>query len=325
MRIVCLSDTHNSLPDLEVPDGDLLLHGGDHSRRGTLEEVSSSADWLGALPHPHKVLIGGNHDFCLHGRGHHGRDLFAGMTYLEDEGVEIEGLRIYGSPWTPEYGEWAFQAARGSAMAAVWQRIPSNTQLLITHGPPYGIADMTVRGVRAGCEALLERVREIKPLLHLFGHIHEGYGVHSTDGTIAVNGSSCALGYLYPQPPHVFDWDGRAFHRVTQWTPSQPLWEFLLQRCGPPRSLRGRSATEWDDEFESEYAFWLEERGDGEGAGEVLFYPCSPGDGPTDSPADGRARRWPFSFGVKLPTHWFVALNDNPWHRLSEVPRLNGA
>lgn len=310
MRIVCLSDTHHMFLSAKVPAGDLLLHAGDHSRTGTVEEVRASADWLRAQPHRHKVVLGGNHDFCLEVPGTSGPEMFAGMTYLQDHSVEVEGLRIHGSPWTPEFGRrWAYQKPRGDRLVEVWNLIPEGIDVLMTHGPPAGLGDFTVRGEPAGCADLLRRVRQVKPALHLFGHIHEGYG-HRYDGdTLFVNGSSCSIGYIYMQPPHVLDWDGKTFHPVRCWHPSEPLWEFLVSRQGPPLCLRPE---ECPAAAEMGHGFWLDERG----GGRVVFSPMQPRD---QRPMAGRL---PLSFNVRLQEHWYRLLNDNCWPTIADVPSL---
>lgn len=293
---------------VKVPPGDLLVHAGDHSRTGSVEEVRASADWLRAQPHPHKVVLAGNHDFCLEVPGL-GAEIFAGMSYLQDQIAEIHGLRIYGSPWTPEFGRWAFQRARGTESAEVWDRIPEGVDMLVTHGPPAGIGDLTVRDQLAGCEELRRRVREIRPALHLFGHIHEGYGLVRHGETLFVNASSCSVGYIYMQPPHVFDWDGKAFHPVQVWHAGEPLWEFLVARQGAPRpaSLHG-GATELG------HAFWMEEQS----GGGIRVSPRRPGE--TESPEG--PRRQGLTFGVRLQDHWYRLLSDNPWKDFAAVPHL---
>lgn len=296
---------------VKVPPGDLLLHAGDHSRRGTVEEVRASADWLRAQPHAHKVVLAGNHDFCLEMAGTSGSEIFAGMTYLQDEAVEIAGMRIYGSPWTPEFGRWAFQKARGPASAEVWDQIPDGLDILLTHGPPAGIGDMTVRGEHAGCEDLLRRVRHARPALHLFGHIHEGYGVRRLEDTLYVNGSCCSVGYIYLQPPHVFDWDGRTFHPVSCWHPAEPLWEYLVSRHGSPRAL---ALDELPAAVEMGHAFWLCQAGDET----VGFSPVLPAQLRREADPGRRA----LSFGVRLQEHWYGLLSDNPWGKAEAVPHL---
>ena len=190
MRIVCVSDTHSWHDRTEVPDGDLLVHAGDITRHGDLADVEDFDRWLGTLPHRYKVVICGNHDFCFEQTPEQARRRITNATYLEDEACVVEGITIYGSPWQPWYGGWAFNLERGRPLAEKWALIPDGTQLLITHGPPEGVLDLTFRGERAGCRDLLERVKAVRPRLHVFGHIHEAAGVVELDGTTFVNAST---------------------------------------------------------------------------------------------------------------------------------------
>ncbi|MEL6848269.1 MAG: metallophosphoesterase, partial [Bacteroidota bacterium] len=127
-------------------------------------------------------------------------------TYLEDESVEIGGLHIYGSPITPWFFDWAFNRQRGEEIKTYWDKIPANTDILITHGPPHHMLDLTFRNVYAGCEELGKAVARIRPRLHLFGHIHEAYGQLSQNGTLYVNASVVDLSYQVVNPPVVIDW-----------------------------------------------------------------------------------------------------------------------
>lgn len=177
MRIVAVADTHTFESDLVVPDGDVFLHAGDMLRSGSLEELEGVAEWILALPHRHKVIVAGNHDWCfLRERGAATALLGADVTYLQDEGVILDGVSFYGAPWQPEYHSWAFNLPRGAPLAERWARIPANTDVLITHGPPATIGDRTPTAGRAGCDDLLARVRTVRPKLHLFGHIHQDGG-----------------------------------------------------------------------------------------------------------------------------------------------------
>lgn len=176
MRIVALSDTHGYHHQLDIPDGDILLHSGDLTNRGTLREVEEFSTFLSQLPHRHKVVIAGNHDFCFEREPEEAAEALTDCIYLRDESVEIEGLKIYGSPWQPEFFDWAFNLPRGEPLAEKWRQIPDDTDILLTHGPPMGCLDKTDRGVLAGCEALAERLQELNVRLHIFGHIHEAYG-----------------------------------------------------------------------------------------------------------------------------------------------------
>ena len=189
LRIVCVSDTHGKHGRLAVPPGDLLVFAGDLTRVGQFEEVEAFDRWLGTLPHRHKIVICGNHDFCFQEQPAAARGRITNARYLEDEAATVEGVKIYGSPWQPWFGGWAFNLPRGPELAAAWAKIPADTDLLITHGPPEGILDRTKRGALAGCRDLLDRVRVVRPRLHVFGHIHEAAGRLDLDGTTFVNAS----------------------------------------------------------------------------------------------------------------------------------------
>jgi Icc-related predicted phosphoesterase len=204
MRIVCISDTHERHREIAVPDGDVLVHAGDLTRRGDRAAVLDFDAWLGDLPHRHKVVIAGNHDFCFE-RSSAARGWFRHATYLQDEGVTIEGVRFWGSPWQPRFFDWAFNLDRGAPLRAVWARIPVGVHVLITHGPPFGVLDRTARGEAVGCEELLAAVARVRPRLHVFGHIHEAAGRVERDGTTFVNACSCDLGYRASQPAIVVD------------------------------------------------------------------------------------------------------------------------
>ncbi len=205
MRLVLLSDTHarhHKIP--VVPDGDILLHAGDLTNHGELPDVEHFNGWLGRLPHRHKVVIAGNHDFCFE-HDPSARKLFTNAYYLQDEMLELEGLKIYGSPWQPRFCDWAFNVDRGPKLAAIWAQIPDDTDVLITHGPPLGQLDVTYDGRAVGCEDLRDRLRAVRPRLHLFGHIHESYGLARDEHTIYANASICTLRYKPTNAPLVVD------------------------------------------------------------------------------------------------------------------------
>ncbi|MEQ1503619.1 MAG: metallophosphatase domain-containing protein [Myxococcota bacterium] len=204
MRVVCLSDVHSRFAGLVVPDGDLLVVAGDLTRRGTREEIGAFDDWLATLPHPHKVVIAGNHDFGFE-RDPAARTWITAGTYLQDEGCRVGGLSVWGSPWQPRFFDWAFNLDRGAPLEAVWAKIPVGTDLLVTHGPPHGILDQCFDGRSVGDEALRDAVLRIRPRLHVFGHIHEAYGQRELDGIRFVNASTCSLAYVPDQAPIVID------------------------------------------------------------------------------------------------------------------------
>ncbi|KAI4469219.1 metallophosphoesterase [Holotrichia oblita] len=126
--------------------------------------------------------------------------------YLEDSSIELYGIKIYGSPWQPEFGNWGFNLKRGQQLLEKWDLIPDDTDILVTNTPPLGHGDLACTNVRTGCVELLTTVQKrVRPKYHVFGHIHEGYGV-STDGKIIyVNASTCDINYMPNNPAIVFD------------------------------------------------------------------------------------------------------------------------
>jgi predicted phosphohydrolase len=191
MRLVVLADTHGFHRQLSIPDGDFLIHAGDFCLRGELSEVEDFNEFLGTLPHRHKLVIAGNHDVCLETQPAESRRRLTNAIYLQDQAAVLEEIKFYGSPWQPEFREWAFNLPRGGPLREKWDQIPSDTDVLLTHGPPRGILDLTVLGEHAGDDELQRAVKRIRPKGHLFGHIHEGSGVLKRDGTTFVNASIC--------------------------------------------------------------------------------------------------------------------------------------
>lgn len=205
MKLVCISDTHGHHRRLTLPDGDVLVHAGDLSRgRGSIDQVQDFNNWLGELPYKHKVVIPGNHDFPFERDLPLMRSMMTNCHLLVDEEVVIDGIKFYGSPWQPWFHSWAYNLPRGEKLAAVWANIPDDTDVLITHGPPKDILDMTYWDqISVGCEELAKRVVEVSPKVHVFGHIHEGYGELEYGGIKFINASSCTLQYQPLNPPIV--------------------------------------------------------------------------------------------------------------------------
>lgn len=188
MRIVAVADTHLYHADLVVPDGDLFVHAGDLCRGGSLHELAQAAQWIRSLPHPVKIVVAGNHDRVFQTNGAAAVAVLGpGISYLEDSGVQIEGVEFWGSPWQPAYHDWAFNLKRGAALAERWARIPEHTEVLITHSPPLGIGDRISVRDRQGCADLLARVEVLRPHLHLFGHIHTDGGLWRRGETVFAN------------------------------------------------------------------------------------------------------------------------------------------
>lgn len=206
MRIVAFSDTHGQHDALEMPDGDLLIFAGDMCRLGDLHEVKWFNAYLASLPHRHKIVVAGNHDWPFEYNEQQARNALTAAYYLQDEAIEIEGFKIYGSPWQPEFHSWAFNLPRGNALKEKWDKIPADTDILITHAPPFLTLDEIFNRTRVGCEMLKQAVENVvKPKLHIFGHIHESYGMVEKSDTIYINACICSEHYGLLNPPIVFD------------------------------------------------------------------------------------------------------------------------
>jgi Icc-related predicted phosphoesterase len=209
MRIVCISDTHvlHERTPIEVPDGDVLIHSGDGLGGGSLSELVVFSNWLAKLPHRTKIFVPGNHDWPFQEDPERARSkLPAHVVCLIDQETTVEGLRIYGSPWQPEFCDWAFNLPRGHRLREKWNQIPHGIDILITHGPPQGILDQNYHGEHVGCADMREVVLErIKPKLHAFGHIHRGHGTSMIGRTLFVNASICDEAYRPIQAPIVVD------------------------------------------------------------------------------------------------------------------------
>lgn len=207
-KLCFISDTHGSQHEVTVPECDILVHCGDLTADGGNVSTMLFLQWLERQPAAHKVLIAGNHDWYFQKHNLEARTMVEancpGCHYLEDSGCEIMGLRFWGSPYTPTFMDWYFMADRGGKIKAHWDLIPEGTDVLVTHGPPYGLGDACpgwnpVRHRRegiahAGCQDLLEALHRVKPAIHAFGHIHAGHGAigyfHATgEPTTIVNAS----------------------------------------------------------------------------------------------------------------------------------------
>ncbi|OLY92720.1 Predicted phosphoesterase [Cnuella takakiae] len=206
MQFVAISDTHCRHHNLRLPPGDVLLHTGDITMRGLRSELLDFLLWFRLQPYKHKIFIGGNHDFCL-------EQIPApqlaclipeGVTYLNDAGVSIEGLQIWGSPVSPFHHGWAFNRHRGAHIRRHWQKIPDDTDILLTHTPPFGILDQIVTEKNNGDKDLLKRVLSIQPSIHVFGHIHEAYGQQRKGATRFYNASLMNEHYQLVNQPFSF-------------------------------------------------------------------------------------------------------------------------
>lgn len=227
INIVGISDTHDKHNLLDIGSGDLILHAGDCTGRGKYSDIEEFLRWYGDLNFEMKILIPGNHDFDFERNPDVCAELCKnyGVILLNDSGVKYKGLNIWGSPVQPWFHNWAFNRMRTEAQSTAqypfikphWDKIPLNTDILITHSPPEGILDQTAdrynrSGDSVGCSLLLQKVQEVKPVLHIFGHIHEARGVevkqHAAGSTTYCNASSLNLQYQpYKEKAFRFDWN----------------------------------------------------------------------------------------------------------------------
>ena len=197
MKIIFISDTHGQHDFLDLPEGDMIIHAGDVSSRGTRHEIAQFLAWFKKLGYRYKIFIAGNHDFFFELAEFDDIkvQIPENVVYLNDSGVKVEGLNIWGSPIQPWFNNWAFNRQRGKEIKEYWDKIPQNLDILITHGPPKGILDMTHRGESVGCEDLYDAILQVEPKVHVFGHIHEAYGKESRNGVQFINASVLNLQY----------------------------------------------------------------------------------------------------------------------------------
>jgi Icc-related predicted phosphoesterase len=208
MKIVAISDTHNRHQSLVLPKGDMLIHAGDVSSQGKQSQVEDFLKWFSKQDFKYKIFIAGNHDFFFERMPEDYIKLLIpeNVIYLNDSGVEIEGIKIWGSPVQPWFYDWAFNRQRGEDIKKHWDLIPLSTDILITHGPAKGILDKTIQNVETGCEDLLNKIKEIRPKYFIFGHIHEGYGMVEKKGTTFINASVLDVQYQLANEPVEFDY-----------------------------------------------------------------------------------------------------------------------
>jgi Icc-related predicted phosphoesterase len=218
-RITFISDTHTKHEKLNgfLTGGDILIHAGDLTGRGYITEIENFMKWYDKINnYDTKIFIAGNHDFGFQDDNQKLRGLLTGyktIDYLEDElmmvGEDYDNMvKIWGTPWQPEFHNWAFNLPRGEKLKEKWDMIPMNTDILITHGPPLGKLDyVRYPNENVGCEELMKRVEEVKPKIHVFGHIHEGYGYVFDGNTHYINAAVLNGRYEYRNKPVTVDWD----------------------------------------------------------------------------------------------------------------------
>lgn len=205
MKIVSISDTHGYHDLLVLPKGDVLIHAGDVSSRGSEREIKDFLEWFSVQDYEYKIFIAGNHDFFFeHADAKYINTIIPDkVIYINDSGVKINGFQIWGSPITPWFFDWAFNRQRGAEITKHWDLIPKNTDILITHGPVFGVLDRTVHGLNVGCEMLKDAITNIHPKVHICGHIHEAYGQYQSKDTVYINASVLDVRYRLVNDPIV--------------------------------------------------------------------------------------------------------------------------
>ena len=212
VKVVAISDTHNKHNSITIPPCDILIHSGDESMMGKKEEIEAFAYWFDKQPAKHLVWTPGNHSVKLKAHWPGSKrwlsDISPRTNVLVNSHVTLEGLKIWGSPVTPWFHDWAWNVQRGPDIKKYWDMIPDDTNIVVTHGPPNGILDKVAPGTpweqNVGCEELATALLRIKPKLVVFGHIHEGYGCQLSQGTIYCNASIMDTGYKPVNAPWEF-------------------------------------------------------------------------------------------------------------------------
>ena len=212
-KILCISDTHskhNLIPLEWLEPADIIIHAGDISNVGGLTEIEHFCEWFSSLSqYKHKIFIAGNHDFGFETKPIEATQIvrkYPNITYLEDSMVEVEGLKIYGSPWQPEFCDWAFNLPRnGEQLEEKWNAIDVDIDILITHGPAWGMLDIVPGNLRVGCEILTEKIKNSKVRTHICGHIHHSYGEMMRDWVHYINAATLNERYEVQNPPIIFE------------------------------------------------------------------------------------------------------------------------
>jgi Icc-related predicted phosphoesterase len=225
MKISLISDTHTKHNQLknDLPGGDLLIHAGDFMNSGyDVMEAMEFFRWFDGIDNYNsKILISGNHDRWMQDKPEEARGILTGyktIDYIQDEECTLyfdgpngdypeDNIHIYGSPWQPEFFNWAFNLPRnGVELQEKWSNIPTNTDILVCHAMPWGHLDVT-NNMNVGCELLRFRVDEIKPKIFVGGHIHSGYGYKFDGHTHFFNASVLNERYIYSNLPFTFEWN----------------------------------------------------------------------------------------------------------------------
>jgi Icc-related predicted phosphoesterase len=214
MKFSCISDTHGIPDKLKIESSDFIIHSGDILKKYKLEQVEEFVHWYSNLPAKYKILVAGNHDRFMTREKQTFLDMIKDkIIYLENSGIELEGIKFWGSPsvkWCGPYKHFTFMDE--TEAQEIFSQIPPDTDILISHGPPYGIldSDSELDGTyHHGSKALLERILQIKPRYHVFGHVHRNYGQFQNEHTIFINSCIVSNDEIPENNPFVFEFNGR--------------------------------------------------------------------------------------------------------------------
>jgi len=219
MKIVAISDTHAKWKDLKIPECDVLVSAGDYSFKGERHLVKNFHEWgqkqIRDGKCKHFISVQGNHETWVEKNFQEAKELAQSVcptVHFIDEGlVEIDGVKFWCSAIQPWFYNWAWNRHRGAEIKRHWDLIPDGIDVLVTHGPPMYVLDQLVRadgtpsGQHVGCQDLMEAVKRIKPSVHIFGHIHCGYGEAHIDGTSFYNAAICDEMYMPTNAPHLIE------------------------------------------------------------------------------------------------------------------------
>ncbi len=207
LQIVVMADTHSKHDQIEAPKGDILIHAGDATGFGGRNQFECFCEYFTKLPHKYKVLIAGNHDPCFEKYISEIPTRLPNVHYLVDESVVIEGIKIYGTPWTPCH--WAYHTDQDKLIDK-WRQIPNDVDLLVTHMPPAKILDFDEKANKhEGCPQLAEQIKQrIKPQYHVFGHVHT-QGIYKSNHTVFINAAVTGGEYKVQWQPFSFTWQER--------------------------------------------------------------------------------------------------------------------
>lgn len=189
MRVVCIADTHTMEEEITIPECDMLIHAGDFTYMGRWKEVLPFLEWFAVQPAKHKILISGNHEVMISKAPALLIDKCAelGIIYLRNQHTIKEQRMIFGSPYSVEFGNWAY-GLPDSKLQDIWDMINPLTEILVIHGPAYGILDLTLDGNKVGSKTLMEHIKKLPNVkLVICGHIHEAHGIVVKDGVTFVN------------------------------------------------------------------------------------------------------------------------------------------